>query len=274
MEKIMIDRSRAIALGREAAQISAQGSYTTPLGKKVEIAADVAYAVRETKEYRPELPIGHRPTGGNTTEFSVVNQTTLEAARTLLARGMEVAALNFASAKNPGGGFLSGGRAQEESLCRSSSLYECLKNCQMYPFHKSRRDGMYTSWVIYSPDVPVFRDDDGNLLEDPYKLSFITCPAVNAGTLKPNQTQDISSAMRERVDRVLTVASLHGCDALVLGAWGCGVFRNDPEQIASLFHSALHGQFAGAFKAITFAIIDGWADHRNIGPFERLFPKP
>jgi uncharacterized protein (TIGR02452 family) len=88
----------------------------------------------------------------------------------------------------------------------------------------------------------------------------------------PSRRHEITNAMRERIDRVLSVAVKHGHDALVLGAWGCGVFRNDPSEIASLFHGALNKRFHGAFAAVTFAVIDGWEDRRNIGPFERLFP--
>lgn len=77
-----------------------------------------------------------------------------------------VAALNFASATHPGGGFLSGARAQEESIARSSGLFACLEGREMYSWHRSRLDAMYSDWIIYSPDVPVFRTDDGELLEE------------------------------------------------------------------------------------------------------------
>ena len=75
-----------------------------------------------------------------------------------------VAALNFAAAGSPGGGFLNGARAQEESIARSSGLLAAIEPCQMYAFHRARQDAMYTDWVIYSPDVPVFRTDEGALL--------------------------------------------------------------------------------------------------------------
>ena len=90
------------------------------------------------------------------------NATTLEVARGLADEGHRVAALNFASARNPGGGFLTGARAQEESLARASGLYAMLLDDPMYDHHRSRKDPLYTAWVIYSPDVPVFRLDEGN----------------------------------------------------------------------------------------------------------------
>jgi uncharacterized protein (TIGR02452 family) len=152
------------------------------------------------------------------------------------------------SAKNPGGGFLTGARAQEESLARASGLYAMLLGDPMYDHHRSLRDPMYTTWVIYSPDVPVFRLDEGPLLDGPYFCSFLTSPAVNVGALRHRDRRgdEIRRVMHERVERVLGVAALHGHEVLVLGAWGCGVFRNDPRQVAELFRDALAGRFRGA----------------------------
>src|SRR5207253_843688 len=100
-------------------------------------------------------------------------ETTLASARRLVAAGQRPAALNFASAKHPGGGFLNGALAQEESLARSSALYACLVGNPMYTFHQAQSDALYTDYAIYSPDVPVFRGDDGALLPEPYLCSFI-----------------------------------------------------------------------------------------------------
>src|SRR5205814_6075588 len=121
---------------------------------------------------------------GRETRFEVTNETTLDAARRLAAEGHRVVALNFASARHPGGGFLKGAIAQEESLCRSSGLYESLRDHEMYRYHAPMPGGMYTNYAIYSPDVPVFKNDDGELLAEPYLCSFITSPAVNAGAIR------------------------------------------------------------------------------------------
>jgi uncharacterized protein (TIGR02452 family) len=136
------------------------------------------------------------------------------------------------------------------------------------------RDALYTSSAIYSPAVPVFRDDDGKLLEEPYLLAFITAPAVNAGVVLGRdraRRAEVTAAMRERVRRVLAVAATHGHDALVLGAWGCGVFQNDPAEIADLFAEALHGPFHGTFATVVFAVLDSSPEQRFIGPFARAF---
>jgi uncharacterized protein (TIGR02452 family) len=203
----------------------------------------------------------------------VTNESTLDAARRLVQEGHRVAALNFASAKNPGGGFLSGARAQEESLARCSGLYAMLVNNPMYAYHRSHLDPMYTPWVIYSPDVPVFRSEEWHLLDEPYLCSFLTSPAVNAGALRDRarQEREIRDRMRERMERVLSVAAIHGHAVLILGAWGCGVFKNDPQTIAELFQTALRGPFRGAFTHVVFAILDRTDEKRFIGPFERAF---
>jgi uncharacterized protein (TIGR02452 family) len=93
-----------------------------------------------------------------------VNGTSLASARTIAARGTTPLVLNFASAKNPGGGFLNGARAQEESLARSSALYPCLRKSGMYDHHRASGDCLYTDWMIVSPEVPVYRDDETGAL--------------------------------------------------------------------------------------------------------------
>jgi uncharacterized protein (TIGR02452 family) len=144
----------------------------------------------------------------------------------------------------------------------------------MYARHERMRDALYTSSAIYSPDVPIFRDDDGRLLDEPYCVAMITAPAVNAGVVLErdrSRRSQISAAMRERVARVLAIAATNGHDALVLGAWGCGVFKNDPAEIAGMFDTALRGPFAGAFVIVVFAVLDTSPERRFIGPFERAF---
>src|SRR5439155_14810700 len=134
-------------------------------------------------------------------------------------------------------------------------------------------DPLYTTWVIYSPDVPVFRLDEGQLLDEPYLCSFLTSPAVNVGALhhRDRRGDEIRRVMEERVERVLGVAALHGHEVLVLGAWGCGVFRNDPQEIAELFRASLAGRFRGAFTHVVFAVLDSTREKRSLGPFEQVF---
>jgi uncharacterized protein (TIGR02452 family) len=261
------------SVAEETLAILKAGQYTNPSGRVMNLGKLLRQAKDGTCSYPPEdrVPVPAFP--DRRTRIEVVNASTLEAARALTDKGHRVAALNFASAKNPGGGFLKGARAQEESLARASGLYAMLLGDPMYDHHRARKDPMYTTWVIYSPDVPVFRLDEGQLLEEPYLCSFLTSPAMNVGALRhrDRRRDEIRRVMQERVERVLAVAALHRHEVLVLGAWGCGVFRNDPEQIAELFHSALAGHFRGAFTHVVFAVLDSSGGRHALGPFERVF---
>jgi uncharacterized protein (TIGR02452 family) len=144
----------------------------------------------------------------------------------------------------------------------------------MYPFHRRHGDSLYTDYVIYSPSVVVFRDDDGRLLETPFFCSFLTAPAPNAGAVlqrDPRRSDELRRALRRRIDKVLSVAAVEGYDAIILGAWGCGVFKNDPRDVAGQFQAALTGDFAGVFRLICFAVLDRSNDGGTIAPFERAF---
>jgi uncharacterized protein (TIGR02452 family) len=203
----------------------------------------------------------------------VQNETTLAAARRLIVDHRTIA-LNVASARNPGGGFLSGSEAQEESLARSSSLFACLDGRSMYPFHRRHDDTLYTDYVIYSPSVVVFRNNDGKLLETPFTCSFLTAPAPNAGAVlqrDPTRGDELSRGLQSRINKVLSVAAAQGYDAIILGAWGCGVFKNDPRDVAAQFQAALTGDFDGVFRLIYFAVLDRSSGGVVIAPFEQAF---
>jgi uncharacterized protein (TIGR02452 family) len=269
-----IKRSTAAKLGQEIVRILGEGAYDGPNGK-VAIADAVSRARDGTKSYPPEHPLPELAfDAARPTRFSVVNGTTLASARDLVSAGARPAALNFASAKNPGGGFLGGAVAQEESLARASALYACIEGQPMYAHHRTHVDPMYTAWAIYSPDVLVLRDEDGALLAEPWPCAFITAPAPNAKVVlerDPSRRPEIRAQMELRIARVLTIAAAHGHAALVLGAWGCGVFGNDTEEVAELFDRALRGPFRGAFEEIVFAVLDRSPEERFIGPFARRF---
>jgi uncharacterized protein (TIGR02452 family) len=269
-----MNRHRAAQVGQETVRILEAGGYSAPSGSAVDLRTTLRSAKEETRSYPPERSVPLPLTFDSATTIEVVNETTLAAARRLVEAGHRPAALNFASAKHAGGGFLTGARAQEESLARSSGLYACLAGHPMYDLHSAERDPMYTSYAIYSPDVPVFRDDDGTLLEQPYLCAFITAPAVNAKVVldrRPSAGPAIHEAMRERILRVLAIAAAHGHAALVLGAWGCGVFGNDTEDIAGQFYAALTEPFRGAFTHVIFAVLDSSPEEPMIGPFRRRF---
>src|SRR5262249_17823412 len=131
-----------------------------------------------------------------------------------------------------------------------------------------------TDHMIYSPLVPVFRDDGDRLLDEPWHTSMFTAPAVNAGVVRSREPENIGQireVMNRRIEYVLALAAHNGHDALVLSAWGCGVFANDPLEVAELFAGHLLGQgrYAMAFTEVIFAILA--RNSAVIGPFAELF---
>ena len=270
-----IARDKAMSLGRETVDILTSGFYITPGRNKVEIQKSVNESVQGTITYSPEVQLSNGIQLGNQTVIEVKNETTLNAVKRLIAMGYDdPVALNFASAESPGGGFLHGARAQEEYLARSSALYFCLVNNPMYRYHLSHLDPFYSDYVIYSPEVVIIRDDDGNLLDVPYKSSMITSPAVHANGVrryKPEQGKEIAGVMWKRILKVFAVAVEQKHTAIVLGAWGCGAFGNDGDEIAALFQKALEDNFRGAFDHVIFAITDWSVEDRFIGPFSKAF---
>jgi uncharacterized protein (TIGR02452 family) len=203
-------------------------------GRRGYIADAVRRAVDGTRHYLPEqtVPVPGTPPASILVE--VTRESTLAAAHRI---GDAAACLVLASAKNPGGGFLGGADAQEESLARASALYPCLRTAPgFYAFHRAQADLRYSNRVIYSPGVPVFRDDRGRLLDSPHHTAFLTAAAPNLGAILTNQRHhaaDVPAVLRRRARRVLQIAAFHGHRTLILGAWGCGVFRNTPADVVN-----------------------------------------
>ncbi|WP_369197923.1 TIGR02452 family protein [Streptomyces djakartensis] len=267
----MSARLRGVA--QETERIVAAGGYRTPGGREVRIAEQVEAAREGTRLYGPD-PVPVPAARVARTRIEVTGESSLEAARRL---GGSVAVLNFASARNPGGGYLNGAQAQEEALCRASALYTCLLRARgFYDHHRAHRDPFYTDRVIHSPGVPVFRDDRGRLLEEPYTAGFLASPAPNAGVVlrtAPERAAELPHALAVRAERVLETAAAHGYQRLVLGAWGCGVFRNDPAQVAAAFHGLLGpgGRFADTFGHVVLGILDRTRAAQVRAAFEREF---
>ncbi|MER6998208.1 TIGR02452 family protein [Streptomyces sp. NPDC000410] len=271
----MSARLRGIA--KQTQEIVEAGRYRAPGGRMVTIGADLSAAVEGTRMYGPG-PVPVTPGSDRSSVCEVTGESSLDAARRMTARdpGAPVAVLNFASARNPGGGYLNGAQAQEEALCRASGLYTTLLSApEFYAHHRADRDPFYTDRVIHSPGVPVFRDDRGTLLDTPYRVGFLTSPAPNAGVIlsrTPGEAGRIPAALASRAERVLETAVANGYRRLVLGAWGCGVFRNDPAQVAVAFRTLLEGRFAGHFDEIVFAVLDRTQGQTTLGAFRAAFP--
>jgi uncharacterized protein (TIGR02452 family) len=139
--------------------------------------------------------------------------------------------------------------------------------------HRADDSMLYTDHMIYAPAVPFFRDERLDLLARPFCASLLTSPAPTAGEhlrRDPDGHAAIAEALDRRAERVLRVFAYHGQRVLVLGAWGCGVFRNEPAAVAATFKKWLHAPaYRGAFDHVVFAIRDR-GDHATLRAFERV----
>jgi uncharacterized protein (TIGR02452 family) len=259
----------AAALGRSAVEAAKVGYYLDTKGRKVHWSEAVHAACEAKRSIAPDdqLPNREFRTFAET-RVQVTNETALGVSLRLVENGMRPLALNFANGIHPGGGFLGGARAQEEVLCRSSALYMTLVGDPMYAEHRKRPRPDSSDWAIYSPDVPVFRKDDGTPLDRPWLLSFITCAAPYAPAIGQPEAGDL---LQLRIHRMLAIAQAFSHAVLVLGAWGCGAFANDPSRTARNFRQALENDFRGAFSDIVFAITDWSPERRFLGPFRDVF---
>lgn len=274
----MNKRERNQKIAKETLEIIKNGSYQS--NKIISIKEDLNNSIQQSILYKPkqtdEILLNLKLNNNHKTIIEIKNESTLSAAKRLKDESYEnVVCLNFASAKNPGGGWLKGSMAQEESLVISSGLYPCITQMEeMYNYNKQIKTGLYSDYMIYSPDVVVFRDDKFNLLDDFYKVSFITAPAVNAGLVmerEPHNKKLINTTMEKRIEKILALGLLHKNDAIVLGAFGCGVFKNSPYVVANIFKKLLNQKFRNQYKKVVFAIVDRSKNEELIKVFKNTF---
>ena len=266
-----LTREEARLIGQETAKILRDREYVTSGGRTVLLDARLLECVARTESYPPGAKLPTIPEGAWKTYIDVVNEPTLVAAGKLT----NPVVLNFASGVNPGGGFLNGSQAQEEHIARSTALYECIRDNPMYTFHRRLDDAMCTNYAIYSPTY-VIRDENEVLLEKPWPCAVITAPAPNVASLRwqaPDRMVEVPQTFAERIEKVLTIAAIHGHKDIVLGAWGCGVYANSPEYVANRFWHALNSEFKGVFERVVFAILDQSAAQHCITPFAAVFAK-
>lgn len=228
------------------------------------------------------------------TEISVINKDCILVTRQLVEQGYNPAVLNMASLYHPGGGVLQGSGAQEEELCRRSTLAISLyqfslpggrygdladmvrvkRRAERYPM-----DNTYGG--IYSPDITFFRgtqEEGYALLDEPFRAGVISVASLNYNPKHGHNTLDNGNipeadkpVLKEKIRTILRIGHLKGHDSLVLGALGCGAFCTPPAQMARLFHEVMDEQeFQGRFRKIVFAIIDGPSSN-NFKPFQKEF---
>ena len=252
-------------------------------------------AIRYSKEntvFYPEgeelyLPDKKREAG----EIAVTQSKTFEAAMQWKKAHSKdrVAVLNFASAVNPGGGVKGGSSAQEESLCRCSTLYPTLDQQFLWDayYNKNRmaKNVLHTDDCIWSPDIIICKtDEDIPQRIEPMgweKVDVISCAAPNLRQQPDNyfnpeggvavrlSTEDLIQLHIKRAMRILCVAASNGVEVLILGAFGCGAFENDPWAVATAYRSVLP-EYRHYFKRIEFAIYCRRYETKNYEAFKQI----
>lgn len=280
----MNNRNTRIESAKQTLQIIENRKYYIQ-NQIIDLSSAIEQSILNTKLYTPELldlmlQDNNRRIGNDSkkTIITIKNCSSMEAAQSI-ASEKKIGCLNFASAKNPGGGFLSGAQAQEESLARASTLYPTQMKFfnEMYEYNRKRSTYLYSDRMIYSPKVCFIKDDNDLLLTSPYCMDILTSPAVNIGAMIQNKKDEefplIEKTMLNRIDKILALFYANNIDTLILGAWGCGVFRNNPEDIARYFAHFLSskGKYACAFNNIIFAVLDRSKNKENYRAFEKVF---
>lgn len=191
--------------------------------------------------------------------------------------------LNFASATNPGGGVVWGSTAQEECLCRCSTLYANLTAREVrqpfYEAHREQHNQLYNADCIYTPDVVVFKTDarEPELMhpDDWWRVNVITCAAPN---LRPDRNGNMQVHINnkelfdlhvKRMRRILTISAMKENAVVILGAYGCGAFRNPPGVVASAMRQVVE-EFRYHFRVIEFAVYCSPREERNYQVFQQI----
>ena len=268
-------------VAQETIRICDNGYFINSNNEKISISESMKYCIDNTYLYTPEkltkILEEKNEQEVNSCQIEVTSETTQFAAhRIVVEEGVEdPLLLNFASAKNPGGGFINGAKAQEEDLSRCSGLYPSLMTKEVYyTTNRANSCMLYLDYMIYSPRVPWFRTRSRNMLDYSFEASVLTAPAPNAGVYlqRDGKKRKLEECLRRRCGMVLAAAEEKGHRYLVLGAWGCGVFRNDPDMVADAFGKWLESdRFKGCFDRVIFAIYTGSKNRSTLTSFENRF---
>lgn len=180
--------------------------------------------------------------------------------------------LNFASAHNPGGGWLSGAQAQEESIARRTTLLNSIDGNEYYKINNEENSKFYSDVMIYSPYVKIIKDSNGKDLKNNKIISVITAPAVNLSKfhiINDKDRNEIRNIMLTRIRKIISIAIINNKTDIVLGAWGCGVFKQNPLDIANYFKQVLINEGQEVyFENIVFAV---YKSKSNLNAFINAF---
>jgi len=223
----------------------------------------------------------------------VSSKRSLEAAEAYAKQGKKVCVLNFASATNPGGGVVNGSSAQEECICRCTTLYPCLNTDAMwtafYKPHRKAANPLYNNDCIYTPDVCVFKSDTNfpEILpkDEWWNVNILTCAAPNlrerlSNAMNPHAGDkafkitptELEKLLTKRIRRIFEIAVANGNEVLILGAFGCGAFRNPPEIVAKVFNTVMQ-DFITYFDAIEYAVYHSEREIENYEVFKRIIKR-
>ena len=231
-------------------------------------AGGIAKAIENTKIYDTNFKCEKSANNNENIRIIVEDLDTVHAGRIYHNDG-KVALLNFSSYKNPGGMFLNGRKAQEECLCHASYLYNVLKEFQtdFYDWdNKHKNKALYLNRGLYSPDI-LFQY--GEVL---FNCDVITCAAPNKSAAQKYQNvsdKENTEVLRSRIKFVLDIAKDNDVDTLILGAYGCGVFGQNPTEVAEIFKECLNTTHKCCFSKVVFAIPKG--RDNNLQAFEKVF---
>lgn len=269
---------------RSTIEIVNQGYYTTEDGKRVTFPT-ITRMEHETKFYKNEFRVDNIPTNEEETKIIVRNVDCLEEGVRLCREGYNPAILNMASRRHPGGGVMLGAGAQEESLFRRTNLFRSLYQFTEYfinhVWYKKYITPVSTGECypldrnfggIYTPGALLFREDEQHgykLMESPECLFFISVAGMNRPKIKDatHIADDLIEGTKNKMRTILRIGLRHGHDSLVLGALGCGAYRNPPSHIAKLFHEVFEEpEFKNKYRLISFAILDDHNTHQAQNP--------
>lgn len=252
---------------------------------------ELAYVILpdEVHSISEKIELKDRPIVMGRCGFSVQNMDSYDCVRwqydtlsyTFTKDKPKILVLNFANPVHPGGGVRKGAIAQEEDLCRKSTLLQSLeseKAKEYYDYNSKMHTYMGTDAVIISPNVEVIFDNNYNLLKEPVDVAVMTCaaPMVKRG-FEGLSEEEYKQLLYKRIDGMIKVAIYYGYDHMILGAWGCGVFGNDAELISDLYYKALKELkidryiVKDFFRRIDFAVLDRSKNLYNYTAFARNF---
>lgn len=256
---------------------------TVEKSQNADMAERTAGAIKSNRIYKEGFISNMRKHKENA-PIAICAGTTFETAKSYCALG-RVAVLNFANPHTPGGGVENGAMAQEECLCRSNNLFLCLKSNNIfedyYKYHREMKNYFFSDRLIYTKNITVFKDDGSvpRLMDknEWFYVDVITCSAPFLGKRKYTNKKALKELFKGRVRNIFEASVDNGVDVLILGAFGCGAFKNPPDVVAEAFYEVIiENEYQKCFKQIVFAIKstnneDPFGPCPNILAFENAF---